>query len=88
MGYLEIKKMADSSRLRDRLNACAAEQITDPNIEIENWVGQRLWHIVSAPGWGDKWASAEVSDPGNDLGGRTDVITDGDILAVIQPMVA
>jgi len=82
MAYNDVAEMKDSTSLRRRLHASAAQE-SKPN--VEEWVTVRIWNIVGAPGWGAAWASARANgnnDPGSDEG----VITDGMILAVIQPM--
>lgn len=83
MTYANIANMAESPSLIRRLIACAAEQKKgDPYNE---WVYSHVWDIAASPGWSEKWASAlaaDIPDPGADEG----VITDADILAVIQPM--
>lgn len=83
MSYRTISQITQSSSLFQRLVACAAEQEkTQPYVQ---WVSERIWDIAASPGWADKWASAvaaDIEDPGAD----ESVITDGDILAVVQPM--
>lgn len=83
MSYKTIADMAESGSLLRRLVACAAvEKKTKPYLQ---WVSDNLWDIVASPGWSEKWESAvaaEIEDPG----GNESVITDDDILAVIQPM--
>lgn len=56
-----------------------------------NWVEQNRYLWAASPSWGEKWASALVShagetdyQPGNDEA----VITDADILAVVQSLTA
>jgi hypothetical protein len=93
MAYADIASMQESASLRRRLHAGAAEE-GKPN--VENWVAIRIWQIVGSPGWGAAWAYAvaahpPVPDPDNpphpyDPGADEGVITDGMILAVIQPM--
>ena len=83
MTYANIAAITESASLQRRLQACAAEQ-QKPKPYGE-WVYNHIWDIASAPGWAAKWASAlagGVTDPGANEG----VITDADILAVIQTM--
>lgn len=84
MSYTSIVEMANSSSLIGRLTAAAAgEAIATP----EQWVRTNLWKIVSSPGWADQWAYAFDTATVNtnpDLGIRTDVISDGDILSAVQ----
>jgi hypothetical protein len=81
MGYQEVAKIEGSSRLRERVVAAVAQEgAVDP----EAWWRDNSWKVASAPTWDQKWAAGEQYDLGNDVGGRTDVFTDGDILAVVQ----
>lgn len=83
MTYATIATMAVDNSLFNRLVAAAAEE-NKPK-PYESWVAERRWDIVTAPGWAAAWESAlaaGVADPGI----RSDVITDGMILAVVQPM--
>lgn len=84
MSYRHISAMTQSTSLRDRLAACAAQEGAQGN--YENWVALNIWDIVKAPGWDAAWQAAlnvGISDPGR----VETVITDGMILAVVQPMV-
>lgn len=83
MTYAGIASITQSSSLFNRLTACAAEQNKDE--PYSTWVRARIWKIAASPGWAAKWESAlaaDIEDPGAD----ESVITDGDILAVIQGM--
>lgn len=82
MTYNTIADMKDSPSLYRRLVASAAQEgKTVP----EDWVATRAWQIVSSPGWEAAWISATLNGV-DDPGSREDVVTDGMILAVIQPM--
>ncbi|MCS3426735.1 hypothetical protein [Leucobacter aridicollis] len=67
-----------------RVTACAArERVQDPH----SWTAQRMWEFSAQPGWREKYASAlasGVQDPGRDEW----VITDADILAAVQSILA
>jgi hypothetical protein len=91
MTYNTVADMTDSTGLMRRLSAAAAEEQaagavlepTDPG----GWAYTYRWHLVSAPGWGDAWASAEAAgnpDPGRDEA----VITDAQILSQTQAVIA
>jgi hypothetical protein len=69
-----------------RVTACAAiEDLPDPR----SWVTGHEWQLAASPGWGDAWAYASAVDPDEtDLGSRSDVISDGMILASVQAIVA
>jgi hypothetical protein len=85
MTYSDIADITESGSLRRRLSAAAAQEGKSKPVEV--WVSTFIWEIASAPGWADAWASAvagHIPDPGDDEG----VITDGMILAVVQPLPA
>ena len=89
MSYNSAADMHEDEYLNKRLIACASEQDKgDPGdgaLQASNWVNIHKWDIVNAPGWSAKWDTARVNGnvaPGAD----SSVITDEDILAVIQPM--
>lgn len=83
MTYSTIAAIAGDYGLAQRLTAAAAEEHkTRPYPE---WVAQYQWDLASTPGWAAAWESAVaggVTDPGTNPG----VITDGMILAAVQPM--
>jgi hypothetical protein len=82
--YLTIAVVSTDTFMIQRVAACAAQQgQTEPHW----WATQNGYLWAAAPGWGAKWDSAVASgiaEPGKDPA----VITDGDILAVVQPMVS
>ncbi len=85
MTYLSIADMHDSATLRRRLTACAAQEGKGGLVGPEKWLDAHAWALAAQPGWADAWAYAVASnnpDPGADAG----VITDGMILAAVQPM--
>lgn len=87
--YASIVEMVASQSLLARIAACAADEgyVGDP----AEWSRQNSWAIVSAADWVAAWDSARATASNNanpDTGARDDVITDGMILAVVQPMVA
>jgi hypothetical protein len=89
MTYTSIVEMVGSQSLAARVAACAADEgyVGDP---IE-WARQNMWAVVSAADWVAAWDSARATSSENanpNTGARDDVITDGMILAVVQPMVA
>lgn len=88
MAYSSIVEMAGSVALRHRVAAAAADEglAGDPVA----WAMTNIWQIVAAGDWVAAWDSAQASASNNfnpDTGARDDVITDGMILAVVQPMV-
>lgn len=73
------------SDFRLRVTACVA--IESDEINPDSWVETNKWAWATAPGWSSKVATA--IDAGNAAWGKdTSIISDADILAVIQPMVA
>lgn len=81
--YLTISTVSADSSMRQRVAACAAQQ---GNTEPEHWAYVNAFRWAAAPGWAAKWDSAiagGVTNPGSDPA----VITDADILAVVQPMI-
>lgn len=85
MTYLSVAHITVSGGMRDRLTACASiEGVEEPY----KWVVERIWDFAAMPGWGDSWASGEVTYPGEDIGLHEDVITDGAILSAVQAKLA
>ena len=88
MSYNSIMEMTASMSLMQRIAACAAEEgyVGNPM----GWVQGSIWQIVSEGNWDAAWDSARAAGSVNvnpDTGARDDVITDGMILSVVQPMV-
>src|SRR5688572_10570362 len=83
MTYYTLAVMQADNQLFRRLVACAAEQ--KKARPYEQWVFDRIWDIVTSPGWAAQWEYAEAVGK-EDIGSDPGVITDADILAVIQPM--
>lgn len=86
MSYSSIRDIATDGSLMGRITAAAAsEGIENP----DSWVAARMWKFAAQPTWGDKWSYASDSWQVNanpDYGIRTDVISDGDILAAVQAL--
>lgn len=83
MTYATIAVMATDPSLFNRLVAAAAEE--NKTKPYEGWVSEHRWDLATTPGWAQAWEyaiAAGVADPG----ARNDVITDGMILAAVQPM--
>jgi hypothetical protein len=88
VSYLSIVEMAGSPSLQTRVIAAVAEEgyAGDPR----EFVTTNIWAIVAKGDWDAAWDSARAENNPNvnpDTGARNDVITDGMILTVIQPMV-
>jgi len=88
MSYNSIRDMAQNGPLKGRITAAAAgENIANP----DQWVSDRMWDFASQPNWGAQWDYAVDNYQINanpEFGARTDVISDADILAAVQAIVA
>jgi hypothetical protein len=84
VSYTSIVEMATNPSLRSRVAACAAEQnLADP----DQWAADNMWWLAAQPGWAQDWDYAKDTYQINanpDLGARTDVIDDAQILAAVQ----
>lgn len=84
MTYKALAEMYESSSLRARITAAAAEEgINNPDTRLE----QLMWKIVARTEWKDAWHGATMNynesfNP--DTGARPDVITDQMIQDVVQ----
>ncbi|QGJ88896.1 hypothetical protein PBI_TEAMOCIL_42 [Microbacterium phage Teamocil] len=83
MTYATIATMANDGNLLQRLTAAAAEEKKDK--PYTDWVNDRRWDLATTPGWAAAWESAVAAGIEN-IGGNGGVITDGMILAAVQPM--
>jgi hypothetical protein len=87
VSYQSIVEMAGSPSLQTRIVASAAEEGIPDALAF---VQANIWTIVARGNWDAAWDSARANPSPNvnpDTGMRDDVVTDGMILAVIQPMV-
>jgi hypothetical protein len=83
MSYKTIAAMTQSASLINRITAAAAQE--HKSQPYTSWVVNNIWTIAASPGWDVAWESAienDVADPGANEG----VITDGMILAAVQPI--
>lgn len=93
MSYMSIIEAAESPSLVRRVQAAVAQEAAAADVDIPflaQWVADRMLRIVGGSGWADKWAYAKDTETVNvnpDTGARTDVISDGDILTAVQPLV-
>jgi len=93
MSYMSIIQAAESSSLARRVQAAVAQEAASADVDIPSvgqWVADQMLHLVATSGWGDKWQYAKDTyrpDFNPDTGARTDVISDADILAAVQPLV-
>ena len=85
MSYRTLACLATDPDLHARLAACAAaEGMTDPHPLA--WASNHQWQLAASPGWDAAYSYAlatGVPHPGADEG----VITDGMILAAVQPLI-
>jgi len=86
MGYLRYSDIMASGSLRRRIAACAGVEVgeSNPTFDASRWVAQNIQTLPKAD-WEAAWASAEAGDPGGDHGANEGAVTDGMILAVVQP---
>ena len=81
MSYAIHADIVASGSLRQRITACAAQEgATDP----PRWVNATIWTLPQSD-WIAAWQYREASDPGADHGANEAGVTDGMILAVVQP---
>ena len=84
MTYSIHAAAATSPGLRQRVTACAAQEgAPDPT----RWTAAAVWSLITSE-WIDAWAYADATHPGEDHGANDAVITDGMILAAVQPRLA
>lgn len=83
--YATISLIADTPPFQERIYACAAQQgASDPT----RWGWDNRYAVACAPGWAeavDYWKAANP-DGGDGWAQDPAVITDGMILARVQPM--
>jgi hypothetical protein len=98
--YLAVAAIANDESMRERLNACATQQVVLGNApliiqESPNqteawaalaWVEANKYVWASSPSWGEKWQYSLDSntEPDYEPGKDIAVITDEDILATVQ----
>lgn len=83
MSYNTIARMAGDIPLAQRMTAAAAQENKTP--PYEEWVSAHRWELAATPGWSEAWESAVAAGNPNP-GADEAVITDGMILAAVQPM--
>jgi hypothetical protein len=83
MSYLTIATIAQSYSMHQRVAACAAQEGEE---NPEQWAADNALGWAAAPGWAAAWQSALAADPEADPGANEAAITDGMILAQVQPM--
>ena len=91
MSYSTIYAMEHDASLMGRCSAGVASEVAATGVGDASgtnfWILNRSWDLAATPGWADAWESAvanDILDPGADEG----VITDGIILARVQPLLA
>ena len=89
MSYMALVEIVGSGSLRSRIAACVARE--GYNGDPVAWADSHMWMVCSQQDWVDAWSYAKDTATVNnnpDIGARDDVINDGMILAVVQPMLA
>lgn len=88
MAFFDISLLRSDADFVARVTACASIEGKEPVGGIggpNQWTTDNMWTIAAAPGFGDKYAAAllnQIPRPGQDQS----VISDPDILSVVQPM--
>lgn len=85
MSYNHIARCAQDGDLQQRLIACAAQE-GHPNPNPQSFVLSKIWTIVSDPDIAEPYDYA-VNSRKATPGKWDDVVNDGAILTVIQPLV-
>ena len=91
MTYNTVATIARDFHLRERVAACASTEGEPSPVE---WAEAHMWRLAGSPGWADAWEYAINTTPAdapppNDvasIGRREGVVTDGMILAAVQPL--
>lgn len=83
MSYNTQAALAVDGDLRNRVAACAATQGVPAPVQ---WADAHLWALSAAPGWDAAYSYALTSNVERP-GYAENVITDGMILASVQPLV-
>ena len=86
MSYQAQAQLSNDADFTNRVAACAAVEVDTPD-QPTAWARDNIWRIAAAPGFADKYEYAlntDVENPGADPA----VITDGDILAAVQALIA
>ena len=86
MSYSAQAQLSADGDFTNRVAACAAVEVDTPD-QPTAWARDNIWRIAASPGFADKYEYAlntDVENPGADPA----VITDGDILAAVQAMIA
>lgn len=97
--YLAISQIADDVHMANRMRAAVAQEQLQGHVviplespapyNVSEWVAAYRYQWASQPTWGEKWKYAldsHSSDPTYQPGRDEAVITDADILAVVQAM--
>jgi hypothetical protein len=87
--YYATYMITNDSDFRLRITACArteSEAAGAPIANPDEWAFNTRWDWATTPGWAAKVQSA-LDLPVENWGRDPSVITDGDILSCIQPMV-
>lgn len=86
MSYASQAALSNDRDFLERVAACAAVEVElEYGLSPVVWAERNIWTVAAAPGFAAAYESAVVADvdrPGLDPA----VISDGQILAVVQPM--
>lgn len=88
MSYATQSELARDQDFLLRCTSCAAKEIDPASpTSAQLWVNQNAWKLAASPGFDDKYEYA-INTHVDRPGWRSDVITDGDILAAVQALLA
>lgn len=86
MSYTSQAQLSTDPHFQVRIAACAAVEVPKTH-QPQQWATDHVWWVAASPGFADSYEYAlntDVVDPGKDPA----VITDAQILATVQALVA
>lgn len=86
MSYSAQAQLSNDSDFLARVSSCAAVEVPKTH-QPKQWAADHIWWVAASPGFADAYEYAlntNVERPGNDPA----VITDGQILASVQAIMA
>jgi hypothetical protein len=88
MSYATQSQLARDQDFIARCTACASKEIDPASpTSAQSWVIANIWELAASPGFDDKYEYALNTGVGRP-GWEASVITDGDILAGVQALLA
>ena len=88
MAYSSISLLAQDYDFINRVASCAANEVSKTYQPLQ-WASEHIWWVAASPGFGEAYQYALDTDPPVERPGwDPSVITDGQILAAVQGLVA